>query len=355
MEALRIMVRQLGGPDVLETVEEEAPEPGPGEVRLKVLMAGVSFADLLMREGLHPERTELPFTPGWDVVGVVDRIGEGAPAALLGRTVAALPIHGGYAQYICLPPDELATVPDGVDPAGAVSLVLNYVTAYQMMYRVAQVVPGQRILVHGAAGGVGTALLQLGRLCGLEMYGTTSAATLSLVAGLGATPIDYQKNDFVAEIHRLTGDGVDVVFDGVGEANVWRSFRALRRGGRVVVYGFTAFLEKGALAGGLRYRFRGFIRPGWYALRALLAPGRRRILPYSIQMLKRRRPGWFREDLAALLALSRAGKIVPLVAERLPLRAARRAQELLGQGGVRGKLVLVCTDEPVIEPEPVSP
>lgn len=342
MKSLRIVVRRHGGPEVLETVEEETPEPGRGEVRVRVLVAGVSFADLLMREGLHPEKTLLPFTPGWDVVGVVDKIGTEASQTTVGQMVAALPIHGGYAQYICLPERELTPVPDGLDPAEAVSLVLNYITAYQMMHRTAHVSPGQRVLIHGAAGGVGTALLQLGRLAGLEMYGTASLATHQIVSDLGATPIDYQKTDFVDEIYRLTGEGVDIVFDGVGEANVWRSFQALRPHGRVIVYGFTSFLKKGQLAGGFRYRFRGIVRPAWYALRALLSPGRRRILPYSIQNLRRWKPAWFREDLGALLDLLRDGKIKPMVAERIPLSEARRAHELLGQGSVRGKLVLVC-------------
>jgi NADPH2:quinone reductase len=336
------MVRRLGGPEVLETVEEEAPEPKRGEVRVKVLVAGVSFADLLMREGIHPEKTILPYTPGWDLVGVVEKLGEQSSQALVGQTVAALPIHGGYAQYICLPQNELTPVPDGLDPAEAVGLVLNYITAYQMMHRVAPVSPGQRVLIHGAAGGVGTALLQLGRLAGLEMYGTASLATHQIVSDLGATPIDYQRTNFVEEIHRLAGQGVDVVFDGVGEANVWRSFQALRPGGRVVVYGFTSFLQRGQLAGGLRYRLRGIVRPAWYALRALLSPGRRRILPYSIQYLKRWKPAWFREDLSALLNLLSEKKIKPMIAERIPLSEARRAHEWLGQGSVKGKLVLVC-------------
>jgi NADPH:quinone reductase-like Zn-dependent oxidoreductase len=343
MKSLRIIVRRHGGPEVLETAEEEAPEPGRGEVRVRVYAAGVSFADLLMREGIHPEKTLLPYTPGWDIVGVVEKTGEEAShATVVGQMVAALPIHGGYAQYICLPQGELTPVPDGLDPAEAVSLVLNYITAYQMMYRVGHASPGQRVLIHGAAGGVGTALLQLGRLAGLEMYGTASLATHQIVSDLGATPIDYQKVDFVEEVHRLTGKGVDVVFDGVGEANVWRSFQALRPGGRVIVYGFTSFLQRGQLTGGLRYRLRGIMRPAWFAFRALLSPGRRRILPYSIQILKRRRPAWFHEDLSALLNLLRDQKIKPMVAERIPLREARRAHELLGQGSVKGKLVLVC-------------
>jgi len=342
MKSLRIIVRRLGGPEVLETLVEEAPDPGRGEVRVRVLAAGVSFAELLMREGIHPEKTTLPFTPGWDIVGVVDKIGAGASQATIGQMVAALPIHGGYAQYICLPENELTSVPTGVDPAEAVSLVLNYVTAYQMMHRLAHASQGQRILVHGAAGGVGTALLQLGRLVGLQMYGTASLANRQIISDLGATPIDYKSVDFVAEIHRLTGEGVDIVFDGVGEANVWRSFHALRPGGRVIAYGFTTFLQKGQLTGGLRFRLRGILRPAWYALRALLLPGRRSILPYSIQYLKRRKPAWFREDLSTLLNLLRDEEIKPMIAGRIPLSEARRAQELLGQGSVRGKLVLIC-------------
>ena len=343
MPSLRVIVRRFGGPEVLETVTDEAPEPGPGEVRVRAFAAGVSFADLLMREGIHPERTTLPFTPGWDIVGVVEKAGQGVSAARVGQLVAALPIHGGYAEYICLPEGELTPVPAGLDPAEAVSLVLNYITAYQMMHRLAHASPGQRVLIHGAAGGVGTALLQLGRLAGLEMYGTASPATHRLVSELGATPIDYRNSDFVEEVRRLTGDGVDAVFDGVGEANVWRSFRALRPGGRVIVYGFTSFLQKGQLAGGFRYRLRGILRPAGYALRAFLSGGRRRILPYSIQYLKRWKPGWFSEDLRVLLELLRDGKIKPMIAELIPLGEARRAQEMLGQGSVKGKLVLVCT------------
>lgn len=350
MKSLRIVVRRHGGPEVLETVQEEAPEPGRGEVRVRVLAAGVSFADLLMREGVHPERTPLPYTPGWDIVGVVEKRGESASGPAVGQMVASLPIHGGYAQHICLPWSELTPVPDGLDPAEAVALVLNYVTAYQMMHRVAHASPGQRVLVHGAAGGVGTALSQLGRLVGLEMYGTASSAAHQFVSELGATPIDYRKSDFVEEIGRLTGEGVDIVFDGVGEANVWRSFQALRPRGRVIVYGFTALLQKGRLAGALRHRFRGFAWPAWYALRALVSTGRRRILPYSIQNLKRSKPAWFREDLSSLLALLRDERIEPTIVERIPLSEARRAHELLGGGSVRGKLVLICNQISSREP-----
>jgi NADPH:quinone reductase-like Zn-dependent oxidoreductase len=301
----------------------------------------------MMREGIHPETPTLPFTPGWDLVGVVERLGAGVSGIETGRIVAALPIHGAYAEYVCLPKDELVPVPAGVDPAEAVSLVLNYVTAYQMLHHSAKVRPGQRALIHGAAGGVGSALLQLGRVAGLEMYGTCSARGAAAVSDLGGIPIDNQKQDFVEEIRRRTGDGVDVVFDGIGGSHMWRSRKALRRGGRVVVYGLTSSLRGGRLAsgrGGQRHRFHFLpvyaltIAGGW------LLPGRKRMVPYSIQWLKRRNPDRFRQDLTAVLDLLQQQKIKPLIAQRLPLADARRAQELLGQGGVNGKIVLLRDD-----------
>src|SRR5215471_17282046 len=174
MRHTRIIVTHYGGPDALRVVEEERPEPKKGEVRVRVLAAGVSLPDLLMREGVHPETPPLPFTPGWDLIGIVDRLGDGVSGIELGRIVGALPINGAYAEFVCLPQRELVPVPSGLDAAEAVSLILNYVTAYQMLHRSAKVKPGQRVLIHGAAGGVGSALLQLGRLAGLEMYGTCS-------------------------------------------------------------------------------------------------------------------------------------------------------------------------------------
>ncbi len=137
---------------LLELVEDDLPDPRPGEVRVKVLAAGVSFADVLMRQGIHPEARRPPFTPGWDVVGTVDGLGEGVGAVQGGTTVAAMPIVGGYAEYLCLPATELVRVPPQLDPAEAVCLVLNYVTAYQMLHRSAQARPGESALVHAAAG-----------------------------------------------------------------------------------------------------------------------------------------------------------------------------------------------------------
>src|SRR6516162_284592 len=169
-----------------------------------------------------------------------------------------------------------------------------------MMHRSAQVRPGQRVLIHGAAGGVGSALLQLGRLAGLEMYGTCSSQRASVVSDLGGIPIDYRHLDFVKEIHRLTSDGVDVPFDGIGGAHMWRSRKALRPGGKVVVYGLTSSLSGVQFALGRRHRFHGIAIYGLYIAGGWLLPGRKRLILYSIRWLKRLRPAWFRQDLIAL-------------------------------------------------------
>src|SRR5262252_9005110 len=243
MKHTRIIVTHYGGPDALKVIEEDCPEPKAGEARVKVLAAGVAMPDIMARQGIHPETPPVPFTPGWDLVGVVDRLGDGISGIDAGQIVAALPISGAYAEFVCLPQRELVPVPSGLGAAEAVSLVLNYVTAYQMLHRSARVRPGQRVLIHGAAGGVGSALLQLGRLAGLEMYGTCSSRGASAVSDLGGIPIDYRRLDFVREVHRLTGEGVDVVFDGIGGGHLWQSRQALRPGGRVVAYGLTASLR----------------------------------------------------------------------------------------------------------------
>jgi NADPH:quinone reductase len=340
----RIIVTHYGGPDALQLVEEDCPEPKLGEVRVNVMAAGVSLPDVLAREGIHPETPRLPYTPGWDLVGIVDQIGKGVSGFELGQTFAAMPISGSYAQYVCLPQCKFIPVPPGLEPAEAVAVVLNYTTAYQMMHRSAKVKPGQRTLIHGASGGVGTGFLQLGRLADLKMYGTCSAQAAEVVRGLAATPIDYRNSDFVQEIHRLTGEGVDAVFDGIGGDNLWRSREALREGGRVVVYGFQSKLHGGRMASGApsgRHPIRESAILGWCILRNWFLPGRKSMVPYSIQWLMRLKPAWFRHDLITLFDLLQQKKIKPLIAQRLPLCQARYAHELLGSGGVIGKIVLI--------------
>jgi NADPH:quinone reductase-like Zn-dependent oxidoreductase len=297
-----------------------------------------------MREGVHPETPRLPFTPGWDLVGVVDRLGDGISGIESGQMVAALPITGAYAEFVCLPQRELVPVPSGLDAAEAVSLVLNYVTAYQMLHRSAHLRPGQRALIHGAAGGVGSALLQLGRLVGLQMYGTCSSRGASAVSDLGGIPIDYQHQDFLEEMHRLTSEGVDVVFDGIGGTHMWRSRKALRPGGRVVVYGLTSSPRGGRLASGRsgrRRRFHGILIFGLYIAVRLASPRAETDGPLQHPVAQTVEAGLVSRGFDRPARPPSTAK--DQAANRTAISPCRRknSHELLGKGGVIGKIVLV--------------
>ena len=334
----RVVVDHFGGPEVLRVVEDDDPRPGPGEVRVRVLAAGVSFTDAQLRAGTYLGGPKPPFTPGYELVGVVEELGPGCSRLREGDRVGALTVWGVDAERVCVPEAYAVEVPEDLDPAEVVSLLFPYMTAYQVLHRIARVKRGETVLVHGAAGRVGVAALELGALAGLRLYGTASARDRAAVERLGAVAIDYRNEDFLARVRELTGDGVDVALDGIGGAVSLRSFRALRPGGRLVVFGRYATLAHG------RKSWRRVIE--WYAATAsvalwgLLSP-RRRVLAYRIQTLRIRHQDWFREDFLALLELLRRGEIHPVVAERLPLTDARRAHELLEQSASVGKLVLV--------------
>ena len=248
MKHQRVVVQRRGGPDVLQVVEEDLPEPRRGEARVQILAAGVSALDLMIRARSFPGFPRVPFTPGLDIVGVVDKLGQGVSTVEPGQMIAGCPAFdgGGYAEFICRPASELVSVPSGLDSAEAVCLVANYLTAHLALHESASMRSGELILVHGAAGGVGTALLEIGKLAGLEMYGTASKHNHDLVFALGATPIDYRTEDFVERIRSLTGDGEDAVLDPIGGARqLWRSYRALSKGGRLVWFGVAATTKAG--------------------------------------------------------------------------------------------------------------
>jgi len=328
----RVVVPRRGGPEVLQVVEEELPEPRAGEVRVKTLAAGVSAFDLMVRSGWFPGFPRVPFTPGVDIVGVVDKLGEGVSTPEPGLRVALGPFRsgGGYAEFICRPASELVAVPSDVDPAEAVCLVANYLTAHLALHRTAGVQRGQRVLVHGAAGGVGTALLQLGKLAGLELYGTASRHNHELISALGATPIDYRTEDFVERIRGLTGDGVHAVFDPIGGARqLWRSYRSLRKGGRLVWFGVASTSKAGLRVIPLSLLTKVGL--------TLIPDGKR------VSTTPNAGTAWYRETLPALLDWLVAGKIKPAVAARIPLVEAARAHELLERGGHAGKVVLVAS------------
>lgn len=336
MKYKRVIITRHGGPEVLQVIEEDLPEPQTGEVRVKILATSAAFTDVLVREGLYPGIPSVPFSPGYDIVGTIDKLGTGVSTLNVGQRVVALTIVGGYAEYLCLPATELVAIPANVNPIEAVCLVLSYVTAYQMLHRVAKIKPGERILIHGAGGAVGMALLQLGKLKNLEMYGTASQGKHDFVSHLGAIPIDYKNEDFVQRIRQLTGDGVDVVFDGIGGKHLLRSYRTLRQGGRLISYGFSSALAA------KRGRFLRLV--GGLLLVPLLdsIPDGHVSVFYSISAEKKSHFDWFKEDLKTLLNLLGTGEIKPAIAQKIPLIEAAHAHELLDKAAVNGKLVLIC-------------
>jgi NADPH:quinone reductase-like Zn-dependent oxidoreductase len=328
----KVVITGRGGPEVLKLVEEDLPAPGPGHVHVRVLAAGVAYADVLMRHGLYPKIPPFPFAPGYDIVGDIDALGAGVTQFARGQRVAALTMIGGYAQYTLVPTVHLVPVPDQLDPAEAVSLVLNYVTAYQMLHRVANLREGQHLLIHGAAGGVGTAALQLGKIAGLIMFGTASKPKHELVSSLGATPIDYRSENFVDRIPQLAPGGVDCALDPIGGKNWLASYRCLRADGTLACYGASSAVTEGKLSAGLGFALLGLLK---------IIPDGKRALWYNVKTLRDSHPDWFREDLSKLFGLLAARKIQPVIAAKLPLREAARANELLEQAQISGKIILL--------------
>jgi NADPH2:quinone reductase len=330
-----VQVRRFGGPDELEVVDAPLPTAGRGEVRVRVLASSVEYTDVVIRRHLYPwVFRRPPFVMGYDVVGEIDQLGDSVSGLHLGDRVADMTVLGSNAAYRTLRADHLTPVPADVDVAEAAALILSWTTAYQLLHRAARVQRGQRVLVQGAAGAVGQALLALGRMVGLELWGTARGKHAALIHELGATPIDYQREDFT---HVLPG-GFDVVFDGIGEDSYRRSFAALKSGGLLCAYGYTA---------GVQAQRRMLTMLMWVARLYLWRwlPGGKRARGYSINVMRARHPAWFREDLERLFGLLATRAIRPHVAERISFDEVAEAHRRLEAGGLEGKLVL-CPDLP---------
>ncbi|MGZ5874955.1 MAG: medium chain dehydrogenase/reductase family protein [Bradyrhizobium sp.] len=335
-----VQLRRFGGPDELEVVDAPLPTAGRGEVRVRVLASGVEYTDVVIRRHLYPQtmRRRPPFVLGYDVVGEIDQLGDGVRGFQLGDRVADLTVLGSNAAYRTLRARDLTPVPEGVDAAEAAALILSWTTAYQLLHRAARVQRGQHVLVQGAAGAVGQALLVLGRLAGLELWGTARGEHAALIRELGATPIDYQREDFT----RVLPGGFDVVFDGIGEDGYRRSFAALKRGGLLCAYGYTAGVQaQRRLPTILMWIARVYL---WRGLLSWL-PGGKRTRVYSINVMRARHPAWFREDLERLFGLLATRAIRPRVAERISFDEVAEAHRRLEAGGLEGKPVL-CPDLP---------
>lgn len=332
-----ILAIAKGGADNLKLVEDDMPEPGQGQVRVKMLAAGVSSADVLLREGVYPVKPpSFPFIIGYDLVGTIDKCGEGATKFKAGQTVAALTKIGACALYTCLPEEDLVILPAGVEPTQAVAVILNYLTAYQIMHRVAQVKEGETVLIYAAAGGVGTAFIDLGKLAGLKMYGTASKKKHEKLIEMGVTPIDYRNDNVEEKIQSITGgEGVDIVFDAIGGENCFRAYPVVKEGGRLVSFGASF-----ALAGNDPQISEVYF--WWRASMALnFISNSKKVLTYAISSYKEENHNCYLEDLEQILNLLAEKKINPLIDRTMPLHETATAHKLLDSKSVVGKIVLV--------------
>ncbi len=330
MKYKSIVVTRRGGPQVLQVVENDLRAPSASEVRIKILSTQVCGPDVQARYGHTPIAPRIPFVPGYAIVGVVDALGQGVTNAAVGDRVAALTIFGGYAEYIYLGQEALIPVPANLDPAEAVTLILNYLVAYQVLHRSARVKAGDKVLIIGASGGVGTAFLQLGKLANLSMYGIASPSKHHILTEYGATPIDYRTQDFAEVLRQAEPNGLDAVFDGMGGDYLDRGLVLLRRGGTWVEYGNPLC-------------FSGLLRLLAKTVLFNLLPNGKSLKLYGTTASKfGRRP--FLEDWATLFKLLEQGRIKPIIAKAFPILEAAQANALLESGEVIGNVVLLAPE-----------
>lgn len=335
-----LLLKKFGGPDQLVAVERPMPEPGVGEVLVKVLAASVQFTDVILRKGRYPDlKDKPPLVLGYDLVGEVVSVGPGVQAVAVGQRVADLTMTGSYAQYRTLKADKVTIVDPALDPGEATTLVLSWMIAYQLLHRDARVQKGQRLLVIGAAGAVGQALLVLGQLAGCEVWAAGHARHTDLIRGLGGTYVDSDHADFA----EVVPAGFDVVFDGTGEKGFSRAWRAVGARGRLSAYGFSDAVKRNAPLALVGF---WFAKLWWWNQFS----GARTASFVSITSLRTKHPEWFTADLGILLGMLARGEIRPRVAERIGLDAVADAHLRLERGGLEGKIVLVPNPAGELQP-----
>ena len=333
-----VVITRHGPPDVLQLREAPDPVPGQGEVRVAVRAAGVNFADILARVGLYPDAPKPPCVVGYEVAGYIDAVGPGVSSRRVGDRILALTHFGGYADTVVVPAHHCYLVPPRLSDAEAAAVPVTYLTAIAALYKLAALEPGETVLIHGAAGGVGTAAIQLARLRQAVIIGTASPAKHDAVRGFGADHvIDYRRTDVVAEVRRLTRNrGVDVALDPFGGRSVRQSYRLLAPLGRLVVFGVSQALP-------------GERRSLWRAARMLLQ------MPVFMPLtLMNHNRGVFGLNLGrlwdesarldalmqVLVAELGAGRLQPIVSCEFPLERAADAHRFIHERRNIGKVVL---------------
>jgi NADPH:quinone reductase-like Zn-dependent oxidoreductase len=337
MKYKSVIVTKNGGPEVLQIIENELRQPRAGEVRIRTLAAAVSRPDVTVRTGTAlysgtPLGQKTPFIPGYAIIGTVDALGDGVTQVTVGDRVGVLTVIGGYSEVVYWRSDRIIPVPAALDPAEAVTIILNYIVAYQVLHRSAKVKAGDKVLLVGASGGIGTALLQLGKLAGLTMYAVASRSKHAVLVEYGAIPIDYQTQDFVALVRQAEPDGLHAVINGMSRMDyICGGLALLRQGGTLVSFGEPESFST-------LFRILGIM------LKVNLLPNGKKVKLYgtSTYFLSDKKP--YLEDWATLLKLLEEGQIKPVIEEKFPILEAAQANALLESGQVTGNLVLVAPE-----------
>jgi NADPH:quinone reductase-like Zn-dependent oxidoreductase len=330
MQVREIELPGIGEPETLRLRTRELGEPGPGQTVVRVEASGVSFAEQQMRRGRYYDQPTFPFVPGYDLVGVDEATG---------ARVAALTKVGGWADRVILDRADLVPVPDGLAPEAVETVIVNGVTAWRMLHRSAKVQRGQTIVVLGAAGGVGSVLVQLARHEGIQVIGTAGPKQQERLRELGATAIDYRSEDVPARVRELAPDGVAAVFDHVGGPGIDESWRMLARGGSLVSYGTASTKD---VPGNPQIPVLKLLAKltVWNVL-----PNGRSATFFNLwkgaRFGRERFRAQLREDLGQVLELLRVGAIEPQIAARFPLEQAAEALRFAEAGGNTGKVVIL--------------
>ncbi|WP_042366089.1 medium chain dehydrogenase/reductase family protein [Streptacidiphilus neutrinimicus] len=338
-QLVQVVLPGIVEPEGLEIREASVPEPGPGQVLIATEATGVSFAEQQMRRGRYYDQPPFPFVPGYDLVGRVLRTGPGVDRGLAGRRLAALVKVGGWASHVLVDAGDTVEVPDGLSPAEAEAVVVNGVTAWQMLHRKARVRSGQTVLVHGAGGGVGSVLSQLAIAAGARVIGTASPRHHDGLRAIGAVPLDYRTEDIPGQVRRLAPGGVGAVFDHLGGRSVVDSWRLLAPGGALVAYGSASTRDD---TGSKQWPVLKILARTWM-WNAL--PNRRRATFYNIwagrALAKDRFRARLRADLTEVFDAVRRGGVTPDIGAQLPLTRAAEALRLAESGTASGKIILV--------------
>src|SRR5271156_4304633 len=338
-----MVVKRYGPPEVLEVREVSDPQPKPGEVVIRVKAVGVNFADLLQRMGIYPGTPKPPFVPGFEVSGVVEKVAEGGKASdgeplHVGDAVAALTQFNASGGWGAAPAGRFFRLPAGMPFDDAAAIPVNYLTAYHSMFTMGNLQPGDRILIHGAAGGVGIASVQLARAKGLVIFGTAGPAKQDYLRKIGVDhPIDYEKSDFVKVVRQYAPDGIEMVMDPIGGKSLTRGQKCLGPTGRLVIYG----LSEAAGSGGKRNLLRGakalLQSPRFHPLK--LMAQNLAVIGVSLGVMDSR-GALMRSELDELFRMYSAGKIKPVIGKTFPLDQAAAAHQYIHDRKNIGKVVL---------------